>query len=205
MSDAHFEIAVLLQDAAWGEQLEDIEGLAERALRAAWNRLGAARPAATAAEVSLVFTDDAAVAELNRAYRGCAGPTNVLSFPNMEDEDPLAAGPADAGSGDTDPGTARPRLLGDVILARQTVLREAGEQGKRVSDHIQHLLVHGFLHLLGHDHENAAEAERMEALERKILGDLGVADPYAAPEPGLEPGAAQVSRDSPRRRQGGEL
>ena len=198
MSDAHFEIAVSLQDAAWGEQLEDIEGLAGRAMRAAWRRLGAARPAATAAEVSLVFADDTAVAELNRTYRGREGPTNVLSFPNMEDEDLLAAGPADTGA-------TRPRLLGDVILARETVLREAGEQGKSVSDHTQHLLVHGLLHLLGHDHENTAEAERMEALERKILADLGVADPYATPDSGLAARAAQVSSDPQRHRQGGEL
>lgn len=176
MSDKHFEIAVMLHDAAWDEHLKELESLAKRAMRAAWRRLHQDWPEASsaAAEVSLVFADDAAVAELNRGYRGREGPTNVLSFPNMDDEDFVAANPAGAAS-------ARPRLLGDVVLARQTVLREAGEQGKSLHDHTLHLLVHGLLHLLGHDHESAAEAEEMEALETAILADLGIADPYRPP------------------------
>lgn len=178
MSDKHFEVAVMLHDAAWDEHLEDLEGLAKRAMRTAWRRLHEDRPeaASAAAEVSLVFADDAAVADLNRGYRGREGPTNVLSFPNMDDEDFLAANASPAGL-----TAVPPRLLGDVVLARQTVMREAGEQAKSLHDHTLHLLVHGLLHLLGHDHESAAEAEEMEALETAILADLGVADPYRPP------------------------
>ena len=73
-----------------------------------------------------------------------------------------------------------PRLLGDVVLAQETIEREAAEQSKSFSDHLTHLVVHGVLHLLGQDHENDLEAEEMEAMERDILEDLNVADPYAA-------------------------
>ena len=109
---------------------------------------------------------------MNRGYRGREGPTNVLSFPNMDDEDPLAAGAA-AGN----PAFAGPRLLGDVVLARQTVLREAAEQGKSLRDHTLHLLVHGLLHLAGYAHDTDDQADEMEALETAILADLGVAAP----------------------------
>ena len=171
MSDSSFEVAVSLQDAAWGVYLKDIDTLAERTLRAAWQHLAADRSGKASSrvtEVSLVFADDATVADLNRSYRGRQGPTNVLSFPNMDDDQ--GHGPASA---------AAPRLLGDVILARQTVEREAAAQGKTLQAHTLHLLVHGFLHLLGHDHHGDAEAAEMEALEIAILAELGVADPYA--------------------------
>lgn len=171
MSDSHFEIAVSLQDAAWGEHLKDLDTLAERTLRTAWQHLAAGRSGkapSRVTEVSLVFADDATVAKLNHDYRGRQGPTNVLSFPNMEDE-PLQTAASEA----------QPRLLGDVILARQTVEREAAAQGKTLQDHATHLLVHGFLHLLGHDHQGDAEAAEMEALEVAILAELGLADPYA--------------------------
>ena len=176
MSDKNLEIAVLLHDAGWNQQLGELEALARQAMSTAWRRLGESHldeSETTTTEVSLVFADDAAVAELNRGYRGREGATNVLSFPNMDDEDFLNAGNGLSAA-------ARPRLLGDVILARETVLREAEEQGKSLQDHTLHLLVHGLLHLLGHDHETAQEAERMEALETAILADLGIPDPYRA-------------------------
>lgn len=110
-------------------------------------------------EISVVLADDAFIRELNRDYRGKDKPTNVLSFPN------------------TDYGKQDPHL-GDLILALETIEREAREQGKTVRNHVTHLLVHGVLHLLGHDHENDEDAEEMEASEIKILKKLGVANPY---------------------------
>jgi probable rRNA maturation factor len=109
------------------------------------------------AEVSILFTDDAHIQRLNAAWRGKDKPTNVLSFPQ-------GAGP----------------LLGDVVLASETVAREAALAGKPLEAHMVHLIVHGFLHLLGYDHEREDEAEEMEALERAALERMGIADPYAA-------------------------
>lgn len=114
-------------------------------------------------ELSLAFSEDAAVRELNARWRGKDKATNVLSFP------------ATAWKGRGTP----PPMLGDVILARETVLREAEEQEKPFDHHLSHLIVHGFLHLLGHDHENDSEAETMEAIERRALARLAIADPYA--------------------------
>ena len=110
-------------------------------------------------EIGVLLADDAGIADLNRRYRGKEGPTNVLSFP-------APAMPGLSGH------------LGDLALARETVLREAREQRKTVRAHLTHLAVHGTLHLLGFDHEAEAEAEEMEALEREILGRLGLPDPY---------------------------
>jgi probable rRNA maturation factor len=142
--------------------LPEIEALCREATQAA---LAAALPGRRELEVSLLLADDKAVRALNRDWRGQDKPTNVLSFPA---QDRLDDGPQGA-----------PLLLGDVALAFETVEREAAAQSKRLEDHLRHLLVHGVLHLLGHDHEQAAEAERMEGLERTILERLGVADPYA--------------------------
>ncbi len=102
------------------------------------------------------------VRTLNRDHRGKDKPTNVLSFPI-----------GNAGGVD-----AAPTMLGDVVLACETVMAEAAAQGKSVADHLRHLVVHGVLHLTGHDHEDDAEAERMERLETRVLADLGVGDPY---------------------------
>ena len=117
-------------------------------------------PVAGLAEVSIVLTDDAEQRELNRRWRGIDQPTNVLSFPQIEPFAPVAG------------------LLGDIILARQTLERDAAEQGKPFADHFSHLVVHGFLHLLGYDHVAEAEALVMEGLETQILETLGIADPY---------------------------
>jgi len=105
-------------------------------------------------ELSIVLADDAFVRDLNKSYRGKDKPTNVLSFPN--DEEPL----------------------GDVILAYETVAREAEEQKKSFKHHAAHLIVHGILHLQGHDHEEEEAAEKMERKEARILRGLGIADPY---------------------------
>lgn len=166
-----------LHDAAWLDALDDLEARAESAARAALTHAGAVPGEGAPLEISLVFTDDAEQRALNRDYRGKDRTTNVLSFPNMDDPET--------------PGV--PRLLGDVVLARETVLREAAEQNKTAADHTAHLLVHGVLHLLGYDHETPDEAEEMESLEREILALLGVADPYAAPRASGTPSAREVT------------
>jgi probable rRNA maturation factor len=114
-------------------------------------------------ELSVVFSDDAHIRTLNSGWRGKDKPTNVLSFP---------AFPAI-------PGEKLPPMLGDIVLAAETVVREAGLEGKPLDHHISHLVVHGVLHLLGHDHEDETEAETMEALERAALARLAIPDPYA--------------------------
>ncbi len=113
-------------------------------------------------EVSLCLADDEALRALNSRWRGIDKPTNVLSFPAA-------------------PGTALgdATMLGDIALAFETLAREAGELGVPLADHYRHLIAHGFLHLIGYDHETDAEAERMEALETRILARLGAVDPYA--------------------------
>jgi probable rRNA maturation factor len=110
-------------------------------------------------EVSLLLADDARVAGLNQAWRKHEGPTNVLAFPS-----------ANAASG---------AFLGDIALAAETIAAEAAAQGKSLDAHAAHLAVHGFLHLLGYEHDSPQDAETMEARERAILASLGIADPYA--------------------------
>jgi probable rRNA maturation factor len=128
------------------------EGLA-RALRAAANT------EAVRGAVDLLLTDDAAMARLNHDWRGRHGPTNVLSFPAAANTQ---------------------GHLGDIALGAETVAAEARAEGKSIDAHAAHLVVHGFLHLLGYDHACESDAQVMEAREREILAGLGVADPYAA-------------------------
>ncbi|MFZ4602209.1 MAG: rRNA maturation RNase YbeY [Caulobacterales bacterium] len=147
-----FEIDVLVEDDAWDAALGgDAEAFCRRILMAA----AASEKARGAA--SVLLTTDPAMQALNRNWRGQDKATNVLSFPA-----------ADAAGG----------LLGDVALGLGVVTAEARDQGKSLEAHTAHMLVHGFLHLLGYDHEVDAEAERMEARERAILAELGYADPY---------------------------
>ena len=155
------EITVLVEERGWQTALAEAEVLAEQAARQVLesDTTGGAREAL---EVTILLADDASVRTLNARYRGRDMPTNVLSFP------------AEA---EALPGEAR--LLGDIVLAFETCRREAAEQGKPLSDHLVHLVVHGTLHLLGYDHEEPAEAETMEALERRLLARMGVPDPYA--------------------------
>lgn len=113
-------------------------------------------------ELSLVFTNDADIREINAKWRHIDKPTNVLSFPAFA----------------LQPGQEPGEILGDIVIARETVEREAAEENKSFDDHLSHLVVHGLLHLMGYDHQNDDEAEQMEALERKILASLGISDPY---------------------------
>ena len=168
-------VAVTLLDPDWPRAVPAVEDLARRATEAALAAAadsGAAKEVFSAgdAEVSLVLADDATLRRHNRDYRNIDKPTNVLAFAAAE-----TPGAAEM------PGESEgPLLLGDVLLARETLAREAREQGKRPADHFCHLVVHGVLHLLGQDHESEAEARVMERLEVAALGRLGVADPYAA-------------------------
>lgn len=154
-------VDILIEDAVWGE---------EAVWRAAVERWVATAAAAADAEIaddaelSLVLTGDAAIRLLNRDHRGIDKATNVLSFP-QDDPEADAYGP----------------LLGDIVIARETVEREAGEAGITFADHVAHMVVHGFLHLVGYDHMNDEEADEMEGLETAVLGCLGIADPYAGP------------------------
>jgi probable rRNA maturation factor len=150
-------IDVLTKGARWGRAVPGAADLARRAARAA---LGACT--ATSGEIAIVLSDNATVQQLNRDYRHQDKPTNVLSFP-------------------LDDPTQHNGLLGDVILARETVLAEAAAQAKSAGDHLSHLVVHGVLHLLGYDHVKVSEARRMETLERRVLAGLGISDPYRRP------------------------
>lgn len=141
----------------WAAVLPEAEAILNRAAIAAWSAAGSG-----AAELSIQLSDDAEIRTLNRDYRGKDKPTNVLSFPAGDEG---AAG--------------RARLLGDIVLAQETIEREATAQEKTLADHLSHLTIHGVLHLLGHDHETETQAAAMEALETEILRGLGIADPYA--------------------------
>lgn len=153
------ELDIIVEDERWSG-IGDIEGLARRSVEAAFVVAGQDPDAPV--EISLLLADDGAIRELNRAWRGQDKATNVLSFP--------APPQPDHGS--------QPPPLGDIALAYETMLREAQGEAKPLADHVAHLLVHGTLHLLGHDHEADAEAKAMEALETEALARIGVASPY---------------------------
>lgn len=158
------EITVTVACESWLTACSEAGSLAEKAARAV---LAAEPPEAGGAPVLLgiVLTDDSEQRALNRVWRGKDASTNVLSF--------AAADP------DEKPPPGAPLLLGDVVLAFETVAREATERHKPLSDHLSHLVVHGVLHLRGFDHESDAEAAHMEARETEILAELGVPAPYA--------------------------
>jgi len=129
-------------------------------------------------EVSLCLADDDALRALNSRWRGLDKPTNVLSFPSAHVDAVDDRVPALSERGYR--GAEQARLqLGDIALAYETLEREADDLGVPLADHYRHLLTHGFLHLVGYDHETDSDAERMEALETRILAALGVSDPYA--------------------------
>jgi probable rRNA maturation factor len=156
MSAAADHIAVIVESAHW-DALPDAQAVARNAIAQAL----AALDGRADAELAVLLTDDAAVRRLNATWRGLDKPTNVLSFP--------AAATPDS------------QHLGDIAIAYETTAREASDEGKPLADHLAHLAVHGFLHLVGYDHESDAEAETMEQLERDILARLNVPDPYLAP------------------------
>ena len=156
-------------EAIWGEPAK-WEGLAHRSVTASLDAMALLDTIkhGPAVEVSVRLTDDAEVHALNRDWRGKDRPTNVLSFPMVDN-----AADRLAHSGD-----GPPVLLGDIVLAHQICCAEANERGVTLDDHASHLIAHGTLHLLGNDHLDDAEAERMESLERLVMRRLGLHDPY---------------------------
>lgn len=153
-----FLLEVSIEAEGWPSHAT-LQALAQRAVGAAAAEAGVEGGQA----IGILFADDEAIRSLNARFRGKDKPTNVLSFP--------------APPGAQPPG--EPPHLGDIALARQTVESEAAAEGKAFEHHLVHLIVHGFLHLAGYDHETDEEAEEMESLERRILKGLAIGDPYA--------------------------
>ena len=149
-------IDILIESALWKEEPEH-QAILRQAIAAA-AREASSKPA----ELAIVLTDDSAIRALNRKWRGRDEPTNVLSFP--------------AGAAGTATGQAA--HLGDIVIAYETSAREASCEGRLFAHHLAHLAVHGYLHLLGFDHETDPEAVVMERLEAEILSQLGVANPH---------------------------
>jgi probable rRNA maturation factor len=152
-------IDVLVEAGDWAGEGE-LEALAATTIATACAEL---QLAGKPSELSIVFTDDLHIRELNKGWRGKDKATNVLSFPASQ----------------TSPRDPLPPMLGDIVIAFETVRREAELEGKAFDHHLTHLIVHGFLHLLGYDHETDPEAEIMERTEARILARLAIADPYA--------------------------
>jgi probable rRNA maturation factor len=178
MDDLPFtiDLATSITSSSWRETVPDIEELAHEAVQAAlriicveFSLIPISDAPKPAVEISLVLTDDADIQAMNKDYRGKDKPTNVLSF---SDTPLVQAELANAVL------MEEPLLLGDIVLARETLVREAAEQNKNFRDHLTHLLVHGVLHLAGYDHLEENEANRMENLEIMILQSLHVSNPY---------------------------
>jgi len=147
------KIDVMVDCKRW-KDTEGVKSIVRRAVAQA-----AATVSTTGTELAIVLTDDSAIRQLNRLWRGIDAATNVLSFPSKR-----TAG--------------EPPHLGDIVLAYETIAREATAEGKPFAHHLAHLVVHGYLHLIGYDHDKEADAEAMEQTERKILRHLNIPDPY---------------------------
>jgi probable rRNA maturation factor len=165
------EIDILVDAGCW-KGAKKMKSLLPRVIRGA----AAATLSTTGMELAIVLTDDSAIRRLNRVWRGIDAATNVLSFPTKN-------------AGDKE-------HLGDIVLAFETITREARAERKPFSDHVAHLAVHGFLHLIGYDHEDEREAARMEQTEREILRHLEIPDPYRT---GAKRPAAKTRKRSGRR------
>ena len=157
-------VKAVVEDDRW--QAAGVVPVAEAAGRATLRALGRDPELH---EAALLLCGDARMAELNAEFRGRETPTNVLSWPASDGPVP-------------DPEQDEPLFLGDLALGYETCAREAAEAGIGLADHAAHLVVHGLLHLLGHDHEADAEAEAMEAIETKVLASMGIANPYSRQE-----------------------
>ena len=167
------DIQISVEEGGWPSE-DELQPLAERVLEAAAGHLkthAKQKFPKMATELSLVFTDDESIRAINAEWRQKDKATNVLSFPAY----PIT------------PGKMPGPMLGDIIIAKETVEREAAELEKPFDNHLTHLMVHGFLHPFGYDHMNNAEAEIMEGLETRILADLGLSDPYEGQDLKLEP------------------
>ncbi|MET3589772.1 putative rRNA maturation factor [Bartonella silvatica] len=153
-------IDIRIESSGWNDE-KTLYSITEKALTTTMHHISLDN---IVSEISLLFTDNKHMAQINGQWRGKNKPTNVLSFPAL----PLKIGQI--------PGP----MLGDIIIARETVLLEAKKEGKLFQDHLIHMIVHGTLHLLGYDHQTNEEAHQMERLEREILKKLSIKDPYNA-------------------------
>lgn len=163
------DIQISVEEGGWPDE-ETLFALSEKVLQVAATFLSEEEKQPfppLPVEISLVFTDDESIRQINAEWRQKDKPTNVLSFPAY----PL------------EPGGKPGPMLGDIVIARETVAREAVDLDKDFDDHLTHLMVHGFLHLFGYDHIEKDEAEEMEGLETRILAALGLSDPYAGQDP----------------------
>ena len=152
MTDLSIPVDVLIKDEGWNSAIKNPEAFCKHVI-------GKAKTVVdfeAHGELSIALINDAEIQALNKTYRGKDKATNVLSFPD--------SGPAP--------------VLGDIVIARETVTREAEAAGLSITDHLTHMLIHGFLHLQGYDHENDAEAALMEVLEVKALRTLNIDNPY---------------------------
>jgi probable rRNA maturation factor len=150
--DAALSVDVLVQSPKWKEH-RSVTASVRRAINAAADEISS-----PSGEVAVVLTNDAAIRKLNKQWRKIDKPTNVLSFPAT--------------------GGRQDMLLGDIVIAYETLKRESRDEEKDFIHHLSHLAVHGFLHLMGYDHQNDSEAETMEELERVIMARLRMPDPY---------------------------
>lgn len=167
-SDSSQSIEVTIEAEAWKTIVTDPYALI---VKSAATALGELAPELQArAEVNILLTDDCSIRLLNKRHRGRDKPTNVLSFPIFARREPWPAAGA--------------LLLGDIVMAHETIMREAGACPNGVPSHIAHLVIHGVLHLIGHDHEDDDDALAMETAERRLLAQLGWGDPYAGDEEG---------------------
>ncbi|GAA5105936.1 rRNA maturation RNase YbeY [Bartonella jaculi] len=152
-------IDIIVESTGWNDK-KMLYNITEKALKTTMHHVSLGN---VVSEISLLFTDDKHMAKINALWRNKNQPTNVLSFPAF----PLKA------------GDSPKNMLGDIIIARETVVLEAEKEGKSFQDHLTHMIVHGVLHLLGYNHETDDEAYHMEKLEREILQKLSIKDPYA--------------------------
>ncbi len=158
------EVTLIVDKPCWEQQPDSLMVLLKKIVFDVFDFMKIKAPL----EVNVLLTDDTTLQNLNKTYRGYDKPTNVLSFPGLDDNDnPWVASK-----------TAVPLILGDIAVSYETIHREALEQQKSFEDHLVHLFVHGLLHLLGYDHEEEEEAERMEALEITLLTQFGINNPY---------------------------
>ena len=156
-TSSSIEVAITIDNDAWRDSLPSLQSLVDRAAPEVWRRAGREGNA----EASVVMSSDSQIRELNHKHRDVDHPTNVLAFPLGEPMWPDG-----------------PDHLGDIVLAFETVVREAARDAKPLDAHVTHLLVHGLLHLLGHDHETESDAELMEKIEVEIITSLGYPNPY---------------------------
>jgi probable rRNA maturation factor len=157
---ASLTVSLRIEEPGWKKALKSPSVLLAKAAKAAVKAGAADLPGK--ADIAILLSNDKEMAALNKMWRGKAGPTNVLSFPALPEASP--------------PGG--PVFLGDLVMALETVMREAVDQGKSIEAHMAHLTIHGVLHLLGFDHMDAKEARAMERLEKEIMKELGYSDPY---------------------------